>query len=39
LSGPLMFFGLLKYENKLSVLNFTLMKHHTYTNPVKSKVK
>eukprot|EP01117_Protostelium_nocturnum_P006169 TRINITY_DN2222_c0_g2_i1.p1 TRINITY_DN2222_c0_g2~~TRINITY_DN2222_c0_g2_i1.p1 ORF type:complete len:903 (-),score=390.56 TRINITY_DN2222_c0_g2_i1:46-2754(-) len=35
--GILIAGGLLKYENKISVLNFVITKHHSYTEPVQSK--
>lgn len=37
--GPLVIGGLLKYENKVSVLNFSVMKHPSYPDAVQSKVR
>jgi len=34
---PLVISGLFKYENKISVINFKITKHPTYTTTVKSK--
>jgi len=34
---PLMVGGLFKYENKMSVLQFNVVKHQTYEDPVQSK--
>lgn len=36
-SSPFVVGGLLMYENKTSVVHFTIMKHASYTKPVKSK--
>jgi len=37
LHEPLVIIGLLKYENKVSVLHFNVMKHSTCNEPIKSK--
>ncbi|XP_077982954.1 pre-rRNA-processing protein TSR1 homolog [Glandiceps talaboti] len=34
---PLVIFGLLPYEQKMSVIHFALKKHHTCKEPIKSK--
>lgn len=34
---PLIASALLPHENKMSVLNFTIQKHHSYEPPIKSK--
>ena len=34
---PVVIFGLLKHEQKISVLNFVIKKNFSYTKPVKSK--
>lgn len=36
-AGPLIMGALLKHENRLSVLNFSLQRASTFTDPVKSK--
>jgi hypothetical protein len=36
--APFILGGLLKYENKMSVTNFTLQKHSSYKEPIKAKV-
>jgi len=36
-SKPIIVSGLLKYENKISVLHFNILKHSSYEPPVKSK--
>lgn len=35
---PLIIGGLLKYENKKSVLHFNIIKHYSYKEPIQSKV-
>ncbi|RUS21181.1 hypothetical protein BC937DRAFT_93407 [Endogone sp. FLAS-F59071] len=36
---PFIVFGLLQYEHKISVLNFTVARNSEYTSPIKSKVR
>lgn len=36
-SAPLVICGLLRYENKVSVLHFNIMKHPSYVDPIQSK--
>lgn len=36
---PLLLYGLLKYEQKMSVVNVLLRKHPSYSQPIKSKEK
>jgi len=35
--GPLLLIGIFKYENKVSVLHFTITRTPNYTEPIKSK--
>ncbi|XP_042328009.1 pre-rRNA-processing protein TSR1 homolog [Sceloporus undulatus] len=35
--GPLVFFTLLPYEQKMSVLNFLVRRHSAYSDPIRSK--
>jgi pre-rRNA-processing protein TSR1 len=35
--APLILGGLLRYENKMSVVNFTVKKHSSYQNPIQAK--